>query len=137
MKKTLKMLTLLLFTFLVYVNNVFATSAEINLCADEQVLKVFQIGGYLLIVAKILVPILLVIFGFVAMFKAVVGDADTLKKQIPIFVKEIIAAIVIFLLPTIVNFAFTLIPDSDNSLEKYEPCKTCLFEPSSSSCKAK
>lgn len=137
MKKTLKMVGLTLFTFLLYTNNVFATSAKIDLCADEQVLKAFQISGYLLIVAKIFVPILLVIFGFVAMFKAVVGDPDALKKQIPIFIKEIIAALVIFVLPTIIDFAFTLIPDSDNSLDKYEPCKTCLFEPGSSSCKAK
>lgn len=135
MKKSIKVVGLSLFAFLICINNVFATSAEIDLCADEQVLKVFQIGGYLLIIAKILIPILLVIFGFAAMFKAVVGDADALKKQIPIFVKEIIAAIVVFLLPTIVDFAFTLIPDSDNSLDKYEPCQTCLFNPGS--CNAK
>lgn len=130
MKKTTKIL-IMLFTFFVMSGNVFATSAEINLCADENTLKVFQIGGYLLIIAKIIIPILLIVFGCVDMFKAIVGDADALKKQIPILVKRIIAAIVIFLLPTIIDFAFTLIPDSDNSLDKYEACKTCLFDPES------
>lgn len=131
MKKTLKIVGIALFTFLIVTGNVFATSAKIDLCADENTLKAFQIVGYLIIIAKIVVPILLIIFGCVAMFKAVVGDSDALKKQLAIFVKQIIAAIVIFLLPTIIDFAFTLIPDSDNSLDKYEPCKTCLFDPGS------
>ena len=136
MKKSLKIIAVLIFSFLIYTNNVFATSAEIALCEDTNVLKVFQIGGYLLLVAKILVPFLLIIFGFVDMFKAVVGDSEALKKQIPMFTKQCIAAVVVFLIPTIVEFAFTLIPDNDKSLEKYEQCKICLFEPGSSSCKA-
>ncbi len=136
MKKTLKIMTVFLFSFLIYTSKVFATSAEISLCEDVNVLKAFQIGGYLLYIAKILVPILLIIFGCVDMFKAVVGDSEALKKQIPMFIKQCIAAVVVFLLPTIISFAFSLIPDSDNSLEKYEPCQTCLFEPGSSSCKA-
>lgn len=137
MKKTLKIMLVFLFSFLIYTNNVLATSAKISVCEDENVLKVFEIGGYLLYIAKILIPILLIIFGFVDMFKAVVGDSEALKKQIPMFIKQCIAAIVVFLIPTIVEFAFTLIPDGDKSLEKYEACKVCLFEPGSSSCKAK
>ncbi len=136
MKKAFKIMMFFLFSFLIYTNNVLATSAEIALCEDENVLKVFQIGGYLLLVAKILIPILLIIFGCVDMFKAVVGDSEALKKQIPMFIKQCIAAVVVFLIPTIVEFAFTLIPDGDKSLEKYEACKVCLFEPGSSSCKA-
>lgn len=136
MKKTLKVMIFVLVTFLLCSSKVYATSAEIALCEDENVLKVFQIGGYLLIIAKILIPILLIIFGFADMFKAVVGDNEALKKQIPILIKRCIAAVVVFLIPTIVEFAFTLIPDGDNSLEKYEACKTCLFEPGGSSCKA-
>lgn len=133
MKKTLKMMIFGLITFLLCSSKVFATSAEIALCEDENVLKVFQIGGYLLIILKILVPIILVIFGFADMFKVVVGDSEAIKKQIPIFIKQCIAAIVVFLIPTIVEFAFTLIPDSDKSLDKYKPCQTCLFEPGSCS----
>lgn len=134
MKKVTKLFIFAIIAFIAFSTNVLAESADLNLCAEKGVQQTFMIVGYALIIIKIVVPILLMIYGCIDMFKAVIGaDSDAVKKQTMVLAKRAIAAIVIFLIPTIVDFAFTaLVNDSSTG---FDTCEKCLFHPDSCPCR--
>lgn len=64
---------------------------------------------------KIIVPILLILFGGLDFSKAVVmNDKDILQKAVSNFVKRCIAALAIFFLPTLINLLLSMPGISDN-----------------------
>lgn len=103
---------------------------RINMCNDANVVRVMRLIGYILIAVKILVPIGLIIFGAVDFTKAMIAnDESTLKKVTTGFAFKIIAAVVIFVLPTIINFIISFIDGANENTEKFEPCRVCIFDP--------
>ena len=40
-----------------------------------------------------------------------------------------IAAVVVFVLPTIINFLIGLIDNATDGTDDYKDCRTCIFEP--------
>ncbi len=65
---------------------------------------------HLIVVAiQIVVPILLIIWGMIDFAKAIIGqDEDKIKAGQKTFIKRLIAAVVVFLIVTIVQLAITL-----------------------------
>ncbi|MGM9834893.1 MAG: hypothetical protein ACI31M_03855 [Bacilli bacterium] len=134
MKKSIKYVIFTIFTYMFLSVTVLAQNANLGLECDQGVVDVFKIGGYALFIVKILVPLLLMIVACVDMFKAVIGnDQDLVKKQTQVIMKRAIASIVIFLLPSIIYFAFTVLVNFDSDLEKYDNLGMCLREPDSCS----
>lgn len=132
MKKSIKYMSFALLAFLVISLRVNATDANLNLQCDEGIISVFKIGGNVLFIIKIVVPILLIVTASVDMFKAVIGsDQDLVLKQTQIIIKRGIAAIIVFLLPSIIYFAFTSLVNIDSDLEKFDNLGMCLKEPGS------
>jgi hypothetical protein len=102
-----------------------------KVCTQEGVLRSFKFLGNLLLVARILVPIVLIIMGSIDFGKAVIAsNQDAVIKSAKTFATRIVAGVIVFLLPTIVNFAFNLLPAGSND---YSACRTCFFKPSSCS----
>lgn len=104
------------------------TNATLNkICAEPGILKAMRFIGYLLYIVKVLVPVILIIMGSIDFGKAVIAsNQDAVKKAATTFATRIISGILIFLLPTMVNFVFSLIPSSASD---YSNCRTCLFHP--------
>lgn len=74
------------------------------------------------------VPILLIILGSWDLGKAVIqSDEKKIKEQQQIFIKRLIAAILVFLVTIIVNIAIGLLPDSGN-ISGQDSWKTCWEE---------
>ena len=97
-----------------------------DICKNPNSLKVFKFIGNLLKVAFIVVPILLIVLGSIDFMKAVVaGKEDDIKKAQSVFVKRIIAAVIVFLIPLIVNIIMGILPGADGS-----NCLTCVLNPS-------
>lgn len=95
-------------------------------CSQEGVQKALKFIGVALLIAKILVPILLIIFGIIDFAKAVVAtDADAIAKSSKSLIFKFLAGVVIFLLPTIVNFIFYGIVKNNAN---YNQCRACIFE---------
>lgn len=98
---------------------------EINSCSDlfgpdlvEEINKVMDI-------IRIVVPILLIIFGIVDFFKATFdNNEDEMKKDRERFIKRIIAAIIVFLVPIFVNLVLTL----GNTVWSNINADTCINE---------
>lgn len=96
-----------------------------------QTANIWQIVGYVLLVFKIVIPLLLIILGMLDLGKAVIASKDDeIKKSITSLVKRAIAAVVIFLLPTIVSFLIGVIGGfNEEAKEDYDICRKCIVNP--------
>ena len=64
---------------------------------------------------KIVVPILLIVFGMLDLGKAVMAQKeDEIKKGQQTFVKRLVAAVVVFLVVFIVQIVFNLVSNDEN-----------------------
>ena len=79
-------------------------------------------------IIKIVVPILLVISGMIAFFKVTFSSNvdDEMKKAKTKLINNIIAAVVIFFIISIVNFAVSLVAGSNNNVMN---CVNCFINP--------
>ena len=98
-----------------------------DVCAEEGVRKSLRFVGRLLIAVKIAIPCLLIILGAIDFIKSISSSSqDSLGKSSKMFVIRIIIGVLIFLLPTIVNYFFGLVGHGNTS---YEQCRVCIFNP--------
>jgi len=103
---------------------------KMYICQEDGVKQAFQIMGYFLFVVKIAIPLLLIILGTIDFSKAVfTSDDKSSKEAISQFVKRIIIAVIIFIIPTVFNFLFSLVEGAEEVGNKFSGCTKCLFEP--------
>jgi len=71
---------------------------------------VFNLVHYVVLIIQIVVPILLIIWGMLDFAKAVVGgDEDKIKAGQKVFIKRLIAAVLVFLVVTVVKLLVGLV----------------------------
>ena len=103
---------------------------EIALCMQDSVLKTFRIMGMLLFVLKILVPLIIIILGTIDFVKALLDTGDKANKEaINMLVKRFIIGVIIFMLPTIIDFALSFVDGAKEASSHYTACTGCLFHP--------
>jgi len=105
-----------------------------QICTKEGILKSFRFFGYLLFIVKILVPIILIIMGSIDFGKAMLdSNQDAVIKSAKALGYKIAAGVIVFLIPTIINFFFGLFEsNADNYIDgssTFANCRTCLFDP--------
>ena len=101
-----------------------------GLCNQPKVARTLKFLGIVLFIIKIFVPFLIIVLGSVDFAKAMIdGKQDEIPKKIPVLIKRLIAGIVIFLIPSIINFLFSVIDTYSETMEKYDNCRVCIFEP--------
>lgn len=87
---------------------------EIDVCAQPTVAQVMGVVNLIMKIICIIVPIVLIIMGSFDLFKAVTaGKDEDIKKKQQTLIKRIIAGVIVFLVPTIVNVLMNLIGVSD------------------------
>ena len=98
-------------------------------CKDTAV--IWQFIGYIMMIFKIVIPLLLLIFGMFDLGKAVVASDDkAISKATQALVKRAAAAIIIFFIPTLVGFIFSIVAGFDEDIKKnYTVCKECIVSP--------
>lgn len=105
-----------------------------NFCKGP-VQGVFTTLGWVFFVIKIVIPILLIIFGSIDVGKAVIASKDDeIKKSIKTLAIRTIAGIIIFLIPTILNLAVKLIDNSEVYNGTFWDCTKCMLDPVNSIC---
>lgn len=98
-------------------------------CYSRGVLKTFRVAHIAIIVAKILVPLILIVVGSITFFQAIISDdADALEKATRKFIFSILISIFIFFIPTFVNTIIGLVSSGTHG---FDNCQTCLFKSSS------
>ena len=98
------------------------TTEEINDCLDLFSQDfIDEINSYLLVV-RIAVPILLIVMGTLDFAKAIFASSeDEMKKAQQKFIKRVLAAVLVFLIPTLVNFLLEIA----NGIWNYIDPNTC------------
>lgn len=81
-----------------------------NMCTNPNILTVFLILKYAFNIICVLVPIILMVRFILILFPVIISG-DKINETVSKMAKSAIAAIVVFLLPTIMNFVFTDIID--------------------------
>lgn len=105
--------------------------SPVNFCASTAI--IWQIVGWVFLVVKILIPLLLIILGVLDFSKAVMASKDDeIKKAAKSLGMRAISAVIIFFIPTIVSIIMGIIVEFKDSGAKadYEVCKTCILNPS-------
>lgn len=97
--------------------------------------NVWQTVGYVLMVFKIVIPILLIIFGMIDLGKAVIASKDDeIKKATKSLMFRAVSAICIFFIPTIVGLLMGLVGSFGNLKSDFEICRKCISNPMSEEC---
>ena len=90
-------------------------------CSDTK--EVWNLVGKILGVFKIVIPLLVIIYGMIDLGKAVVASKeDEIKTAAKRLLIRIIAGICVFFVPTIVGFAFRLANNGDDGAL----CQQCI-----------
>ena len=111
-----------------------------NICSfgtdgNKGIVSAIKITGYIIVIMKWVIPMLLIGFGMVDFFKAILGDEKSLNKAAGSFAKRVIAGIVVFLLPTLISAVVNIFDETRNSLSddsnksNFAACTKCLFDP--------
>ena len=79
-----------------------------SICDVPDILKIMKIIKAIILIIRIVVPIMLIVIGMIDLMKEITNNKDNLKDTLSSLVKKAIAAILIFLLPTIIHFSFSL-----------------------------
>ena len=99
-----------------------------NYCNGLQ--STFIVIGHIVRIAKILIPIIIIGFGMLDFFKAIVGSKDDeIKKSAKSLVMRCIAGVCIFFLPAIIDLVFSWVDGwSENYQSNYEECFKCVWD---------
>ena len=138
-KKTLLVLSLFVFSFLmlgITSVNAVPTTQPIEYvaekpCDETSIRLVMRLFGYILLVARIAVPLIIIGFGTFDIFKSVVDkDEKSLTKQFKQLGIRILAGLIVFFIPNIVSVFFSM-SDKLNIIEtdQYKTCYNCILKP--------
>ena len=128
-KKLLLVLTILVIGL--YANPVFAKNIASCDAALGDVLIDSRIPGIvstMITVIKIVVPILLVIFGMIDLVKGIIASKeDEIKKGRQIFIKRLIAGAIVFFVVSIVQLIISLVVNDKNEKTNMMTCVQCFI----------
>ena len=100
-----------------------------NYC--EGLKPTFVFIGHIIRLAKILIPIIIIIFGMLDFFKAITGSKDDeIRKSAKSLLFRALAGVCIFFLPAIIDFIFSLVDGWSNSEyeSNYQSCFKCVWD---------
>ena len=136
--KKFNILLFMLITLVISCDRVFAESYEINydnLCANfaEGVGSAVRMIGYIVEIVKIVIPLLIIVYGMVDFGKAVISSDDkAINKATNSLIRRIVAGIAVFFIPTIILAMFNIIGitnDIENT-SRYSACTKCILNAS-------
>ncbi len=107
-----------------------------NPCSDR-VLGVFTTVGWIFFIAKILIPIILIVMGSIDFGKAIMAaKEDEIIKSAKTLVMRAIAGIIIFFIPTLLNFVINIMGNNADDVynNQFSNCTKCMFKPNQSGC---
>lgn len=99
-----------------------------NICSDGTIPNgVFTLTSTIILIIQVVVPVLLIIWGMLDFAKAVIGgDENKIKEGQKVFIKRLIAAIVVFLIITVVKLLVNVIGNLGAESVDTSTVKTCI-----------
>ncbi len=114
-----------------------------NICSQPYYRKPMKFIGTFITFAKIIVPIIIIIFGLMDLYKAITSQKDDgITKAVRSIVVRVLAGVFIFFLPGIVQFILNMVNEWSNYKNNWCCCTECILNSdcdtnscNSSSCK--
>lgn len=109
---------------------------EDGFCAGTA--NIWQLIGLVLLIFKIVIPIILIILGMIDLGKAVVASkSDEVSKSVKSLAMRAVAAVIIFLIPTLIGFVMGFVSDfrASGAEDDFNVCKSCITRPNGDDCK--
>ena len=101
-----------------------------NICSDTNALKALRFVGYMVTIARFFVPLLIIGFGTLDLYKSVMaGSTDSLSKQAKSLGIRIVIGIFIVFVPTLLSAILSSIDSFGNIEGEYHNCEVCVLEP--------
>lgn len=109
-------------------NNSNQNSTFTNYCAGLK--DTFTVIGHVVRLAKILIPIIIIGFGMMDLFKAIIGSKDDeIKKSIKSLIMRCVAGVCIFFLPAFIDLIFSWVDGWETNYQgSYEECFKCIWD---------
>lgn len=99
-------------------------------CSDNNIRKVLRIGGYVIQLVRLMVPLLIIILGTFDLYNAMIDkDEKLIFKKVKLLLMRVLVGVVIFFIPTIVKLLFSFSGNLDENSDEYNICEVCLLEP--------
>lgn len=108
---------------------VFAAELSKNyvVCRDPNILKGLRILGYVVMILKIMVPIVLIITGMFSFFKATLNSDDKATKEAAnLLIKKCLTGAAVFFIPTMIYGGFKVVSSYDKTASKFSECGKCV-----------
>ena len=100
-----------------------------NFCTRSETESALKVGGYFLLIARFIIPFIIILKGTIDFYPAVTSDdAAQIKKSAQKLGIQVIIGLLIFFIPTILNGILKL-TGSTGPGGDYESCRVCLLEP--------
>ena len=85
--------------------------------------------GHIVRIAKILIPLVIIVMGIMDFFRAITaGKDDEIKKSTKSFVWRLVAGVVIFFLPALISLVFSWIPEWEGYDGSFQQCFKCVWD---------
>ena len=112
------------------------TTFDTSTFCSGPVQGVFTTLGWVFFILKILIPIILIVFGSIDFAKAVLSSKDDeIKKSAKTLVMRAIAGVIIFFVPTLLDFIVELLGEDDLYNGTFATCTHCMLEPTDDACR--
>lgn len=107
-----------------------SSASNVNVCSDASLIPTYKFLGQIIRIAKIFIPIIIIGFGMVDLFGALTSaKPEEITKSVKTLIYRVVAGILIFFLPAIINLIFSFI---DNWSTQYEnetkSCFNCIWD---------
>ncbi len=114
--------------------NLFLNGIDISsICINAA--EILQIVGWVLTVFKIAIPLIIVAYGMFDFGKAVTASKDDeIKKSAKTLGMRALAGVIIYFVPTIVMWVFSLVPNYNDDATNFKVCEACILHPGSDAC---
>ena len=110
----------------------FTKNDNIDFCTKDNVKRVFRGIGWLIVIIKIIVPLVIIAFGVIEFAKAMVSSKEEeIKKAGKNLVISSILGIFVFFIPAIISFVTGLVGGEDIYNESFGVCTNCMLNPGS------
>lgn len=98
-----------------------------NFCETKEVLSVIRMIGYILLIAKLVAPIIIIVLGTIKFYNSIKdGSSDSTLKNAKSLIVRVFVGIFIFFLPTLIHAVlYNFISDDSKK------CEVCLLQPGS------
>lgn len=105
-----------------------ASTSEVTTNDCATIKEPLKFVGNIILIAKIVIPLIIMVLGVIDFGKAVIAQKDDeIKKAAFTFGRRIAAGIAIFFIPTIVSVMFSLVSDFMKLKGDFNACQKCVL----------